>query len=77
MNHLVLSGRLRLVRAAVQGLVPVDAGVGDALAVDQRFAGDELLRAGDEIALDHDADDVASPAAICAATSRQTSGWRV
>ena len=41
------------------GLVPVDAGVGDALAVDERLAGDELLRAGDEIALDHDADDVA------------------
>ena len=38
---------------------PVDAGVGDALAVDERLAGDELLRAGDEIALDHRADDVA------------------
>ena len=41
------------------GLGPVDAGVGDALAVDERLAGDEFLRAGDEIALDHDADDAA------------------
>ncbi len=41
------------------GFGPVDAAVGDALAVDERLAGDELLRAGDEIALDHDADDVA------------------
>ena len=40
-------------------LLPVDAGVGDALAVDQRLAGDELLRAGDEVALKHDTDDVA------------------
>ena len=38
------------------GFLPVDAGVGDALAVDQRLAGNKLLRAGDEIALDHDAE---------------------
>ena len=41
------------------GFVPVDAGVGDALAVNQGLAGNEFLRASDEIALDHDADDVA------------------
>jgi hypothetical protein len=41
------------------GFLPVDAGVGDALAVDKRLAGRELLRAGDQIALNHDADDVA------------------
>lgn len=37
------------------GFLPVEAGVGDALAVDEGLAGDELLRAGDQIALDHDA----------------------
>src|ERR1035437_6963586 len=37
------------------GFWPVYAGVGDALAVDEGLAGDELLRAGDQIALDHDA----------------------
>jgi len=39
------------------GFSPVDAGVGDALAVDERFAGDELLCACDEVAFEHDADD--------------------
>ena len=41
------------------GFLPVDAGVGDALSVDKRLAGDELLRTGDEVAFDHDSDDVA------------------
>ena len=41
------------------GFIPADAGVGDALAVDQFTAGDELLRSGDEIAFEHDADDAA------------------
>ena len=39
------------------GLLPVDASVGDALAVDEGLAGYEFLRSGDEVALDHDADD--------------------
>src|SRR5580658_8762220 len=37
------------------GFWPVDAGVGDALAVDERLAWCELLRAGYEIALNHHA----------------------
>src|SRR5690606_16498843 len=37
-------------------LVPADAAVGDALAVRQRTAA-EILAAGDEVALDHHADD--------------------
>src|ERR1039458_345660 len=40
------------------GLRPVDAGVGDALAVDEGLAWDEFLRAGHQIALHHDAEDV-------------------
>ena len=36
---------------------PVEARVGDALSVDEGLAGDELLRASDEIALDHYAHD--------------------
>ena len=40
------------------GFGPVDAGVGDALAVDEGLAGDEFLCAGDQVALNHDADDV-------------------
>ena len=40
------------------GFGPVDAGVGDALAVYEGLAGNEFLRAGDQVALDHDADDV-------------------
>ena len=39
------------------GLVPVDAGVGDALAVDERLAWDDVLAAFDEMAFDHDAGD--------------------
>ena len=40
----------------VHGIVPADAGVGDALAVDERLAG-PVLAPGDEVALDHHADD--------------------
>ena len=40
-------------------LLPVNAGVGDALAVDKRLAGNELLRARDQVALKHNADDIA------------------
>lgn len=39
------------------GFRPVNAGVGDALSIDQRGAGDQLLRSGDEIAFDHDTHD--------------------
>jgi hypothetical protein len=39
------------------GFVPADAGVGDGLAVDEVFAGEEFLCAGDEVAFEHDADD--------------------
>ena len=38
------------------GLVPVDAGVGNALAVGERLTGNELLRAGNQIALEHHPD---------------------
>ena len=41
------------------GLGPVYAAIRDALSVDKRLTGDEPLRAGDKIAFDHDADDVA------------------
>ena len=41
------------------GFGPVDAGVGDALAVDERLAGDQFLCAGNQVALEHDTDDVA------------------
>ena len=37
---------------------PADAGVGDALPVDERFAGFEFLRAFDQMAFDHHAEDV-------------------
>lgn len=39
------------------GLVPADAGVGDALAVDELFAGDKLLTSGDQVAFEHNAHD--------------------
>lgn len=39
--------------------VPADAGIGDALAVDQLAAGNEFLRARDQIAFEHHADDAA------------------
>ena len=39
------------------GFVPSDAGVGYALPVDELFAGDQLLRSRDKIALKHHADD--------------------
>src|SRR5262249_35356560 len=42
---------------------PVDAAVGDALPIGQRNAGDNVLAASDQVALDHDADD--APIAVC------------
>ena len=39
------------------GFVPADAGVGDALAVDEFFAGNEFLGSGYEVAFEHDAHD--------------------
>ena len=51
--------RLRQLGEQSAGFVPADAGVGDALAVDQFAAGDELLRSGDQIAFKHHADDAA------------------
>lgn len=41
------------------GLSPVDAAVGDALAVDERLAGDERLGSSDQVALNHHALDAA------------------
>ena len=37
------------------GLIPADAGVGDALAVAELFAGDEFLGSCDEVAFEHHA----------------------
>jgi len=48
----------------------------DALAVDKGLAGDELLCAGYQIALDHDADDVWISLGNLAATSMADNGWR-
>src|SRR5487761_1656170 len=36
---------------------PIDAPIRDALPVEQRLAGDEVLPPGDEVALDHDTAD--------------------
>jgi hypothetical protein len=41
------------------GFAPIDAGIGDALSIDQWFAWHEFLRSRDQIALDHDAEDAA------------------
>ena len=41
------------------GFRPVDAAVGDAFSIDQGLARDELLGSCDEIALNHDTDDIA------------------
>ena len=41
----------------LDAVVPADAGVGQRLAIGQRPAGDEVLAAADEMALDHHADD--------------------
>jgi hypothetical protein len=49
------------------GFVPVDAGVGDALAVDEGLAGDEWLRASYEVALDHDTHNASIAGLVCAA----------
>ena len=38
-------------------VVPTEAGVGDALSVDERLVGNQLLSTCDEIALDHDSHD--------------------
>src|SRR6185436_1537133 len=40
---------------------PVDAAVGDALAVDERAARRQVLAPGDQVALDHDAGDAPLP----------------
>jgi hypothetical protein len=58
------------------GFRPVDAAVGDALAVDQRLAGDQLLRAGHQVALDHHAHDALVARGNLPATSWQTIAWR-
>ena len=39
------------------GVFPTDASVRDALAIEQLFAGHEILAAGFEMAFDHDAED--------------------
>ena len=58
-------------------VVPVHAGVGDRLAVDERLAGHELLGPGDEEGLEHHADDrAASRRPAAPAMSAATSGWR-
>ena len=56
----------------VHCLRPADAGVGHALSIHQRLALDRLLRAGDEVALNHDADNTAIARVICPAMSRAT-----
>src|SRR5258707_1907065 len=43
------------------GFAPIDAGIGDALSIDQRLAWHEFLRSHDQIAFDHDAEDAAVP----------------
>src|SRR5580693_7946533 len=40
---------------------PIDTAVGNALAVDERLARNQLLRSGHQVALDHRAHDVAVP----------------
>ena len=78
----------RALRAVATVRVPVDAAIGDRLAVGQRLAGDQVLTAGDEVGLDHDADDAAgrrppsarrrrrAPAAGSPASWRSWRGWR-
>src|SRR3954469_7116932 len=39
------------------GVLPPDAAVRDALAIDELVPRDQVLASGDEMALDHDADD--------------------
>ena len=43
------------------GLMPIDAGVCDALSIDKRFAVYESLRSSDEIAFNHGTHDAAFP----------------
>src|SRR3984885_1729853 len=40
------------------GFTPIDAGIGDALSIDQRLTWHEFLCPGNQIALDHDPQDV-------------------